>query len=295
MLYWGMFVRSFKRLLRPVADHWQGAHHWLVTLAISVVGMTYIYSAALVRLPELPATGAIACWVGVGGGLLVWQITGVMRAINANLAPPVDVASVYGGYITIVVALVLVGVKMMDGVTSHLPKPEPIALLSSATFDVSVDRASRSISIKGEINYGVSAALGGALKRYPDAQRVVLRSTGGQIFAARTIARQIERRGLDTHVNGDCFSACTIVFMGGAKRTLGLKGQLGFHRYAGTNPFAVQTVDPVDEQQKDLDFFRKRGVAPTFLKEIFQAGHREIWRPDHKALLTASVITAVPQ
>lgn len=294
-----MFARSVHWLLGPVVahvvDHWHGAHHWLLTLVFSVIGAVILYSFALDRLPAMPPAAAIACWVGAGLVLLVWQVTGVIRAIRANLEAPADVSAVYGGSVTILVAVLLLGLKMMDGVTRYLPKPEPGALLVSNLFAVGIDAASGVVSVKGELNYGSNAALADVLKRHPGAKRVVLASEGGQIFAARTMARQIEERGLDTHADGDCFSACTIVFMAGRNRTLGVDGRLGFHRYAISNRFAVQTVDPEAEQGIDLAFFRRRGVKPAFLKEVFQAGHRNIWRPGHKALLAASVITAMPQ
>lgn len=290
-----MIARSLHWLLQPALDHWRGAHHWMVTLGVSVIGATIVYGFALDRLPEMPSVMAIACWIGVGAGLLIWQVTGVMRAISANQVAPADVSAVYGGYITILVAVLLIGLKMMDGVTRYLPKPEPGALLVSNMFAVRIDKASGVVSVKGELNYGSNAALADVLKRHPEVKRVVLASEGGQIFAARTMAGQIEARGLDTHADGNCFSACTIAFMAGRNRTLGARGRLGFHRYAISNRFAVQTVDPEAEQDIDLAFFRRRGVKPAFLKEVFQAGHRDIWRPEHKALLAASVITAMPQ
>ena len=151
------------------------------------------------------------------------------------------------------------------------------------------------IAIDGELNYDCSAALEDTLKNVSEVERIVLHSTGGQIFAARAMARRIERLRLDTHVDGDCFSACTIAFMAGANRTLGPHGQLGFHRYAFANRFRVQTVDPVAEQEKDRQFFLARGVRSDFLARVFEADNSQLWRPDHETLLAASVITAAPR
>ena len=174
------------------------------------------------------------------------------------------------------------------------PNPQPQALLESNLFKVSINQTARSITIDGELNYGSNAALMDLLEQHPKTERVVFNSEGGRIFAARIIAQQIQQRGLDTHVDAKCFSACTIAFIAGAKRTLGRKARLGFHRYAFANRFAVQTVDAVAEQQKDLDFFRTRGVKPDFLDRVFDARHDSLWQPDHATLHAAAVVTDPP-
>ncbi|MGI9480695.1 MAG: hypothetical protein ACR2PI_28690, partial [Hyphomicrobiaceae bacterium] len=255
-----MLARLTQQLLRPAIDHWQGQHSWPVTLLISVVGVTYLYYLALKQLSDLPDVIAIACWVVVGLALLTWQVGGILRAVRLSSVPPSDVSAVYGGYISILVAVVLIAINMMDGITRHMPQSTPGALLSSNLFDVSIDPDKKSITLRGELNYGSNAALEDLLARHPGTERVVFDSIGGQIFAARTIARRIERLGLDTHVEERCYSACTIAFIAGTRRTLGPQGRLGFHRYGYANRFLVQTVDPDTEQQNDLRFFRARGV-----------------------------------
>lgn len=290
-----MYPRLAQQLLRPAIDHWQGQHRWPATLIISVVGMTYLYALALQQLPHLPDSIAIACWVIVGSALLTWQIVGTLKAARLSMVAPADVSAVYGGYITALVAVILVAINMMDGVTRHFPKPVPQALLESTTFKISIDAEQRAITVNGELNYGSNAALEDLLAQHPDVTLLVLDSEGGRIFAARIVAEQISKRGLDTHVAGRCFSACTIAFMAGRRRTLAPEAQLGFHRYAFASRFAVQTVDAAAEQQKDLAYFRARGVRPDFLKRMFDARHDTLWRPDAETLHRAGVITALPK
>ena len=154
-----MYPRLAQQLLRPAIAHWQGQHRWPVTLIISVMGMTYLYALALQHLPHLPDGVAIACWVIVGCALLTWQIVGTLKAARLSMAAPADVSAVYGGYITALVAVILVAINMMDGVTRHFPKPAPQALLESTTFKLSIDETGQSVSINGELNYGSNAAL----------------------------------------------------------------------------------------------------------------------------------------
>lgn len=265
-----------------------------MTLVFSVIGMTYLTSYVLLHLSAAPAYVAIPIWIVASCTLLTWQVVGTLRAANENLVPPSDVFAAWGGYATILIALVLVSLKAVDGVSQHIPMPPPHALMSSATYDVSIDRKTDTISVNGELNYGAEAALSDALDLHPQVKRVILSSSGGQIFAARTIARRILNLGLDTHVDHNCFSACTIVFIAGNKRTLSRDAQLGFHRYAFASRFTVPTINPAQEQDKDRQFFLSRRVSQTFVDRIYDAGHDSLWRPSHATLLAAGVTTASP-
>jgi hypothetical protein len=291
-----MIARLAQQLFRPLVDHWRGQHHWLATLVVSVVGVTYLYGQALQHLTITPAHLAIAACVATGLLLLVWQVVGALKAARRGLTQPIDVSAVYGGYTTAGVAVVLVGITMMDGITRHLPKPLPQAALSGAAFNVSFDRPAETITIVGAMNYGSKEAFIDLLRNHPgNVRRVILASDGGHVFAARAIARAIERSGLATHVDGHCFSACTIAFIAGARRTLGRDARLGFHRYAYANHFTVQTVDPAAEQQNDIRFFRSKGVRPDFLGRMFETPHDHLWQPDHATLYAAAVITERPR
>ena len=217
-----------------------------------------------------------------------------MRAVKDNLVPPADIFAATGGYATILVAVVLVAFKTLDGISGQIAMSPPQTMMSSATYEVTIDTATASVAVAGELNYGAEAALADTLKRRPDLKRVVLNSTGGQIFAARAIAATIADHGLNTHVEQNCFSACTIAFMAGATRTLAPGGSLGFHRYAFANQFSTPTVDPVAEQEKDRVYFRRRGVSPAFLKRIYDAEHHNLWQPSHATLRAAAVLTERP-
>ncbi len=288
-----MIVRLSKRALQPAIDHWQGRHAWPLTLIVSVLGATTMYSALLWQMPLTRPGVAIAIWITTGVLLLTWQITGTLRAVRASLSPPSEPWSVWGGYATVLVAVVFVGLKMLDGVVRHLPKPVPQAALRGNTYAVILDEAARLATIRGELNYASLAAITDHLTQRPKIRRLILDSAGGQIFAARAIADQIEKLGLDTHVDNRCFSACTIAFMAGRKRTLGPNGRLGFHRYAFQGRLQVETIDPLAEQQRDLAYFLSRGVSSDFTQRMFDAGHDHIWRPDPSVLIAASVITGV--
>lgn len=81
-----------------------------------------------------------------------------------------------------------------------------------------------------------------------DAQRVampgqtmILRDMpGGTLRDAYLIASKVRELGLNTHVEGDCNSACTLIWQAGATRTMGQGARLGFHKW--DNPADSEAV-----------------------------------------------------
>ena len=57
-----------------------------------------------------------------------------------------------------------------------------------------------------------------------------LDSAGGEIEAAMHLADVIIDYELDTHIDGDCSSACVLLFLGGEKRSLARGSWIGFHK-----------------------------------------------------------------
>src|SRR5208282_4356860 len=65
---------------------------------------------------------------------------------------------------------------------------------------------------------------------------VILNSPGGSVSEALEMGRQIRADGFETSLgtkdrkDGTCFSACTLVFLGGVRRTKGNNMLFGVHR-----------------------------------------------------------------
>jgi hypothetical protein len=79
--------------------------------------------------------------------------------------------------------------------------------------------------------------------------------------------------------------------MAGDARTLGPEARLGFHRYQMEAPDKVLILDIGAEMEKDRSYFASRGVSEGFLDQVFQAGHGDIWFPNHAVLHEAGVTT----
>lgn len=72
-----------------------------------------------------------------------------------------------------------------------------------------------------------------AVELRPNATTLVLRSPGGQVYSALTLAELVHKQGLNTHIPADsgCYSACVYVYFAGASHVV--DGELGVHQMTG--------------------------------------------------------------
>lgn len=138
-----------------------------------------------------------------------------------------------------------------------------------------------------------------------------LTSDGGDILAAYPMADVIIDYGLNTHVVGDCVSACTIVFLAGEVRTMQRGSRLGFHQTSweaenmavfygdwrqdfGWNDefdFAAWVYqDAVNDVLVELRYVLERGVDPEFAIKALNAKPDDMWYPRRAELEEAGVI-----
>ena len=154
------------------------------------------------------------------------------------------------------------------------------------TVRVSADRTS--VEFSGPIVIGVTDRVLAALDEHPGITTVRLASPGGRVVEARDLAKAIRARGLTTVADGNCASACTVLFMAGRDRLISPKGSIGFHRY--------RSPDPAQEEAQanmaiDRRIFRSDGVPDWFLDRAFDTPNSGMWRPSLAELKTANVVT----
>ena len=109
------------------------------------------------------------------------------------------------------------------------------------------------------------------------------------------MARVIQQWGLDTHVESECYSACTIAFIAGRKRTLAKSGRLIFHQYRIDSLHQIPFVEPAREQEKDIARFREQGITEDCLGHIFHKGPNDMRHPTTQELVAAGVISPTGQ
>ncbi|UZD92515.1 hypothetical protein [Cognatishimia activa] len=179
-----------------------------------------------------------------------------------------------------------------SSVLRHEPKSassSPAALGERFVAEISRDRTQ--VIFKGVITQGLATQIEPTFEESNKIDTLVLNSAGGNVQEARRLAEDVARRGLDTHVTHECSASCLLVFMAGQNRTVGIGGQLGFHRY-GLDFAQVQPhLSPLREMRIDQQFYLERGVSLDFVDEIFDLNRNAIWYPTRRELLSAGITT----
>jgi hypothetical protein len=155
-------------------------------------------------------------------------------------------------------------------------------------YRIRLGRDGESIKVTGGMNDGAADALAAALDRAPGVKTVVFDSPGGWRREGRLVAAVISQRGLATHVDGHCSSACTLAFLAGKERTLGPHGRLGFHQ--------VRSIGRSDlgrylDIGKTRSMYESAGLPTDFVEKVVATPPEKIWYPTVAELRAAHVIT----
>lgn len=98
-------------------------------------------------------------------------------------------------------------------------------------YVVSTTPDRKTLRIVGDIQSGLFGVVARRLVIHRSIQNVELGSFGGSVYEAIKIGELIRQKGLNTVLSNNCFSACTLIFLGGVERHIPAPYySLGFHR-----------------------------------------------------------------
>ncbi len=155
-------------------------------------------------------------------------------------------------------------------------------------FSLQLKDGGRVIEFKGGVNDGAARALDKAIADAPKVSTIVLNSPGGWIKEGERMAQVIRRYQIHTHVDEECFSSCTLVFLAGQDRTMGSRAALGFHRGRAIGE-SRQHDAPTSKEEAAV--YLRAGLKSDFVQRILATPHSDIWVPTRRELLQAMVLT----
>ena len=292
-LSWGM---------RYFLTHWHGHHplnrsFWVHGVLLRLV--VYGAIALLTWAQPLPKAFLYAA-IATDMLLMIWQSVGYFRAAEHSLSGSSSMLPLWGGIVALIVAVAVMLSQWWGLVLAANAPPEEelysakMDRLRAALYTMSIDEARQAVSFKGELTHGVTKRLAAYLADNTHLTALHLDSPGGNIFEARGLAKLVISAGLDTHVETNCSSACTIVFIAGRRRTLQPNARLGFHSYALMDAAKLPQFDVRAEEKRDADFFSQQGVSADFVSRLYDSPNQSIWFPARDELLRANVLTAEP-
>lgn len=268
-------------------DHWTGQLGFGTTLFVNLLAISFIASSLPIEDWSLwAATIAVATIAA----LLIWQIVGGLRWVATAKQDPATGSDAWGVYLGMIVAVAMMGFQMLDVVAARYFSEAPFKTIFGDD-DFTTTLKGDTIYLGGEVNYLMYHAMLILLSEHDNVTTISLESPGGIVFAGRTIGKIIEEKQLNTYVENHCYSVCTLVFAAGKNRVVAKKAEIGFHGYSFDMPGRFQTVDPMEEQEKDRLYLAGRGIEAAFLKRAFDTDAKTLWKPSRVELYEAGFIT----
>jgi len=288
--------------MQYIRDHWQGRHSlfWSFWVNLALLRFAILQAEKYTHPPFVENSVLAVIATGVFFilfhlGVYVWQIRGLIKASDRYVSeygsPIISMASHFG----IVVSLLFTGLAVHGSYQTLFTIDRSVAanrlpwnhnLLRDYTLKIE----GHNIHLEGDLRIGITEALEKLLLEHPEVTGVNLHSDGGRVMEGRALAQLFRSRNLNTYVTKDCKSACTTAFIGGKIRMLGSRGRLGFHQFSLDGVYNNPYIDPKSEQKIDLVFYEAQGISRTFLDDVFQAAHEEMWFPAPAYLLTSGVV-----
>ena len=156
-------------------------------------------------------------------------------------------------------------------------------------FSVTTRDDGRVVAFAGGINEGAAAAIDKAIAEAPRVGTLLIHSPGGWLREGKRMADVVRRYRLNTRVEGECFSACTLVLLAGANRSAGERARIGFHRGRSIGESSDDRPGPAEREEVEL--YRGAGLKAEFVMRIVATPNDDIWIPSRQELLREDVLT----
>ncbi|KQW74812.1 hypothetical protein ASC89_24675 [Devosia sp. Root413D1] len=287
-----------------IARHWRGelslpVSYWLISFATNVCGILAVIILTTTFTPNdgyepagilvlLAVTWAILVV------LLVWQIVGLWRSA-ARRAEEQFKLHRSAFWARAAQFMAVIGVLQFGASFANTGLPQFTELsrivfqndpdIPDATLRISDD--ARILLLSGGIKYGLAGQVETLLKAAPNIAGLLLSSPGGRVAEAEKVFDLVRSRGLDTFVSDECSSACTLIFVAGRNRLVGLRGLLGFH---GSYFPGVTAADLQAANAEWAKLYQSAGLSPEFLDRALQVPPEKMWYPTQAELRQAGVI-----
>ena len=291
-----------------VAQNWRGecplwVSYWVFgflsnAFAVVVIALVGAYSEAKAGYGPIGILlFYIFLWSFIAS-LTIWQLVGIWRSAQRRITERSSMGkrAPWAGLAKLMVCL---GYLQLFGLVIRSAIPQIAEATSIAFMDdpkipsysIRVMSNGSEAEIAGGIKFGLSSDFEKILNASRGVRTVDLNSIGGRIGEGEKLSSLIKSRGLDTYVDTNCLSACTLAFVAGRQRILKRGAQLGFHR----GSFAGE--DQVDDRTSGIErsIYKAAGISNAFIDQALATKNANIWKPSEAELVSAGVITSISE
>ena len=121
-------------------------------------------------------------------------------------------------------------------------------------------------------------------------KRLYLTSNGGRLKEVKLISNLMRQRHLDSYVENECLSFCTVVFLSGDKRYATPNSKLGFH---SAKLIGAGDWNKIEMDVATVDLYKSLNLPNEFIKKILDTPFSEMWYPEFSYLLNSGVVNEI--
>jgi len=159
-------------------------------------------------------------------------------------------------------------------------------------FSLSISEDRTTLRFYGFVRDGLYDAIAKRLAIHQSIKRLELNSSGGSGIDGMKIGRLLRKRGILTSITGNCYSACTLIFLGGIQRIVPAPyWSLGFHR-ASEDGYPLSDKDGFYEKLRNYAN-EMTGSGDYVLEKGFSQIELNFYRPSRKDLCWRNIATVV--
>jgi len=302
-------------IIRYIGKHWRGEFSlarsfWLHGIAIDIAWQL-VTSFAFKPFDNIMSVRALRgdMWIvwsqmAILIPLLIWQMVGTWRAAGIyrrtrakRLWPALT--KIYYGFSVAITVVTIAGMMAVHGFLIWIDTRPA----DPWQYTLRLSEDGRDLHFSGIIGFETTTDFETVLTNNPNIERLILNSPGGGAAPAFDTAILIESADLETRVDGDCASACTILFSAGTQRVLGPTGYIGFHSpffdlsmVGGDDNFATM-LDVLlqrfigDFREQNVQWFIAHNVDEEFIRRGWTTPSEDMWFPEPGELLASRYAT----
>lgn len=224
--------------------------------------------------------------------LSIWKYVGLWRSASHHKQR--GGSGFWAGLVRIMV--IVVGLRLASlFVTFYAPMLEEsvkmaVGIEDTPAFAIELHQNDTRLTLSGGLPFGTTEAIKQTLKQNPSIRLIELNSQGGRIGEAFALYDLIREKRLATYTGDVCASACTLAFLAGTRKYIGLHGQLGFHTSSVNGLSGINFPEINADMRATL---QRHGLPEEFIDHALNVPSDRLWFPSHADLLKAHVIDAV--
>jgi hypothetical protein len=176
------------------------------------------------------------------------------------------------------------------------PTPPPLSPFSDPdeNFKLIANADGTVLHVVGAFRSNLATDLKAEIAARPQLKTIVLSSFGGSIVEGLAVGKVIRGKGLSTHVELMCASACTLAFLNGTKRTISSAARLGFHQ--SSNSLFGIAIPQEPNSPGDVAVrmeMSERGVETAFIDKALATPSDDMWLPEPNQLVEQNIVDSI--